>query len=186
MRYFQNFPTVDYHTTEIINGLEQKFVRTVPNMSLQFVVDYEAGSYEAYLIQDRDRPDTLAAQWYGSSEYTWVIMLSNGMKDFYDWPMTEVQFYDYMNKKYESVLGAKDGSVVSRTQIYQYLWQDPTTNQELVVDETFYNDEEIAGARRTVTVFDNEASLNNQRRAIKRLTLPTFQQFVSQFNDLVK
>jgi hypothetical protein len=185
MRYFQNFPAVKYHTTEIINGVAQEFVRTVPNMALQFLVDFEAGSYETYIIQDRDRPDTLAAQWYGSSEYAWVVMLSNGMKDLYDWPMSEVQFYNYMNMKYESAPGANNGVTASNSQVYQYLWRETTTNQEFVVDEELYNNQ-MPSTRRTISIFDYETSLNDQRRAIKRLSLPTFQQFVSQFNALVK
>lgn len=100
MRYFQYFPTLTYRTTEIQNGLPQEIVRSVPNMTVRLQSIAELGAYEWYQIQDRDRADTLAAQWYGSSKYAWVVMLSNNMRDLYDWPMTNLEFYDYMNKKY--------------------------------------------------------------------------------------
>lgn len=185
MLYFQKFPTVNYRTTEVINGLPQQFVRGVPNMTLQFKVDYAAGDYDWYTVTDRDRADTLAAQWYGSSEYTWVILLANDMKDLYDWPMDTLQFHRYMAKKYETSHGALDGVAASRLAVYQYLWTDPETNQELVVDATFYGSP-VLGARRMVTVYENEDTINETRRRIKRLSLPTFQSFVEQFNLLVR
>lgn len=185
MRYFQQFPTIDYATTEIVDGMTQRFMRTVPNMTMRFSVHPDAGSYEWYRITDRDRADTLAAQWYGSSEYTWVVMLSNNMRDLYDWPMDTLQFHTYMNLKYESSEGADDGVSVSQSTIYQYLWTDPISQQELVVDETFYDDEENVGDRRTLSVYDVEEAENDECRTIKRLLPDTFQSFVAQFTRLV-
>lgn len=185
MRYFQKFPLVDVETTEVIDGLPQHFIRSVPNMTIRFKVDYTAGDYEWYTITDRDRADTLAAQWYGSSEYTWAVLLSNDMKDLYDWPMDTLQFYRYMSRKYESSVGSLDGVVQSQNTIYQYLWTDTETGQELVVDAAFYADLTNVGARRQVSVYDYENQLNDSRRRIKRLTLPTFQAFVDQFNRAV-
>jgi len=184
MRYFQNFPTINYSTTEVVNGLPQNFVRNVPNMTLQFSVNYEDGSYEWYTIQDRDRPDTIAAQWYGSSRFAWVVLLSNGLKDLYDWPLDTVQFHAYMNKKYETELNFNDGVLYSQTAIYQYLWTDPTSGQELRVDPSFYANESMQGDRRIEYLFEYEERLNNLRRRIKRLNLPTFQLFVQQFTEL--
>ena len=90
MRYFQKFPTVNYQTTEIENGLPHAMNRTVPNMSVRLQSTLELGGYEWYKIQDRDRADLLSAQWYGDSQYSWVILLSNNMRDLYDWPMTNL------------------------------------------------------------------------------------------------
>lgn len=100
MRFFQRFPTVTYTTTEVVDGIEQTLLRTVPNMTARFAVDMTAGSFTYYTVQDRDRPDTLAAQWYGSSRYTWVVLLSNNMRDLYDWPMSSKEFADYITTKY--------------------------------------------------------------------------------------
>lgn len=184
MRYFQSFPIATYHTSEVVNGRTQRFIRSVPNMTLQFQVQYQNGSYTWYTIQDRDRPDTVAAQWYGSSQYTWVVLLSNGMKDIYDWPMSTLQFYDYMNEKYETAVGLNDGVAASRVTPYAYLWCDPVSNEELVVDEVFYNTEP-SGLRRIQYLYEYEDELNNQRRRIKQLSVETFRSFVLQFQQLV-
>lgn len=185
MRFFQQFPTVAYRTTEIIDGLPQQFMRSVPNMTIRFTFDALASDYQWYQIMDRDRPDTLAAQWYGSSEYTWVILLSNDMRDMYDWPMSELQFYDYMNLKYESPEGAADGVVESQATVHRYLWTDPTSGLELEVDATAYAGLPAAEIRQ-ISVYTYESELNDKRRDIKRLTLSAFQDFVAQFGELVR
>ena len=121
MRYFQYFPTLNYRTTEIQNGLPQEIIRAVPNMLVRLQSTIDFGAYDWYKIQDRDRPDLLGAQWYGDSQYAWVVLLTNNMRDLYDWPMTNLEFHDYMAQKYESVAGARDGVEQSQNTIYQYL-----------------------------------------------------------------
>lgn len=184
MRYFQNFPTVNYRTIEIQNGLPQEVIRSVPNMLVRLQSSVDLGAYEWYKIQDRDRPDLLAAQWYNDSQYAWVVMLSNNMRDLHDWPMTNLEFHDYMAKKYESGVGLLDGVAESQERIYQYLWKNPDTNQELVIDATLYATT-AANVRRQVSVYEHEEELNNRRRDIKRLLPETFQLLLRQFDQLM-
>jgi hypothetical protein len=184
MRYFQYFPTLTYRTTEIQNGLPQKILRTVPNMTVRLQSITELGAYEWYKIQDRDRADLLAAQWYGDSRYSWVVMLSNNMRDLYDWPMNNLEFHHYMAKKYESVPGLNDGVEQSQDTVYQYLWKNPDTGQELVIDETLYSATPLY-ERREISVYDYENGLNDKRRDIKRLLPDTFQSFLRQFEQLM-
>lgn len=184
MRYFQQFPTLNYRSVEIQNGLPQEIIRTVPNMLVRLQSTVELGAYEWYKIQDRDRPDLLAAQWYGDSQYMWVILLSNNMRDLYDWPMTNLEFYEYLSQKYESSAGEKDGVMQSQNTIYQYLWKQPATQQELVVDEILYNTL-LINEKRSVSMYDYESIINDQRRDIKRLFPETFQNLLRQFQQLM-
>lgn len=184
MKYFQNFPAVPYTLTETINGFPQELTRVVPNMTIRFDTTYQLGDYEWYRIEDRDRPDTLAAQWYGSTRYTWVVMLSNNLRDMYDWPMTSLEFYDYMNRKYETTEGARDGFTESQNTIYQYRWTDPVTKQEIIVDETLYITKP-ANQRREFTIYDYETEQNDIKRDIRRLNDLSFSSFVRQFNQLM-
>ena len=187
MRYFQKFPTLNYRTTEIQNGLPQEIFRTVPNMTVRLQSVLNLGGYEWYKIQDRDRPDLLAAQWYDSSEYAWVVMLSNNMRDLYDWPMTNLEFHDYMAKKYqtydENGVGQNNGVEQSQITIHQYLWINSDTGQELVVDEIFYA-ALSSYERRQMSVYNYEEQLNDKRRDIKRLFPDTFRLLLQQFQEL--
>ena len=184
MRYFQNFPPINYTTTEIQNGLPQQIVRAVPNMTVRLQSVIDLGGYEWYKIQDRDCPDLLSAHWYGSSRYAWVIMLSNNMRDLYDWPLTNLEFHDYMARKYESVAGLLDGVEQSQNTTFQYLWTNPNTHQELIIDATLYA-EKPSNERRVISVYDYETILNDQRRDIKQLYPETFQALLEQFKKLM-
>lgn len=184
MRYFQNFPSIVYRTSEIVNGIPQLTDRIVPNMTVRFKPFFENFSFVPYTVQDRDRPDTVAAQFYRSSEYTWVVLLSNEMNSLYDWPMSSREFADYMNAKYESATGANDGIVEAQDTIYEYRWIHPTTGQKLVVDETYY-DSLDSSQRESITVYDYESGLNDKRHTIKILTEEVFASFVRQFQQFV-
>lgn len=184
MQYFQKFPETAYTTTEVVNGISQTFVRRVPNMTVRFKPTFELGDFQWYVIQDRDRPDTLAAQWYRTTEYTWVVLLSNEMRDLYDWPMSASEFAAYMNKKYESGVGINDGVQQSQSTIYAQYWINSITGQNLMIDETTYNT--LPNNEKTqLTVYDYETNINDAKRNIKWLNPSGFATFVNQFETSV-
>lgn len=191
MRYFQYFPPIEYKTSEVIDGQFRTITRAIPNMTVRLQIAAltdEFLPHEWYRIQDRDRPDTLAAQWYGSSQYAWVILLTNNMRDWYDWPMTTVEFLEYIQRKYESTPGARNGLEVSQDDsgvgIYQRIWEK-STGERLVVDATTYAT--LPNTERTIiTWYQKEEWDNDRRRDIKRLTLDALAVIVRQFQDSVK
>ena len=98
--------------------------------------------------------------------------------------MTNLEFHDYIAQKYESASGAGDGVEQSQTTIYQYLWKNPNTAQELVVDAVLYGTLPL-NQKRTVSVYEYESLLNDQRRDIKRLFPETFQRLLRQFEQVI-
>lgn len=196
MQYFTKFPTVNYRAVEIQDGLPQEIIRNVPNMTARLQSAIDAGAYDWYKVQDRDRPDLLAAQWYGASRYVWVILLSNNMRDLYDWPMTNLEFHDYMAKKYQTYedgVGQNNGVTESQDTPYQYLWSNPATGQELIIDQHWYNETDPEAypppipfdQKREISVYDYESLLNDQRRDIKQLYPQTFQNLLRQFDQVL-
>ena len=70
-----------------------------------------------YTITDEDRPEDIAYYYYGSTDYTWLVLLANNIIDpYHDWPLKEDDFYQYLIKKYEKVSGKKGYEVVDWTQ----------------------------------------------------------------------
>jgi hypothetical protein len=60
--------------------------------------------YYPYTVKEGERPDTIAYDYYGSSEYAWLVMIVNDVYDYYThWPLTTSEFYDYLRKKYGEV-----------------------------------------------------------------------------------
>jgi len=101
MAFFKQFPKVDYDFNN--QGINQKLtdifrsVRVLPT----FIDDFSA--YKFYEIKNGERPDVVSLRLYGSSAYYWTFFVINDfLHDGYRaWPMSQEQFYDYINKEYE-------------------------------------------------------------------------------------
>lgn len=189
MQYFQQFPQTTYTLTESGGGQTARLPRVVPNMTIKLqmnIFDDTNLPYSEYRVRDEDRPDTVAAILYGSSRYAWVILLANNMRDWYDWPLTEVEFANYMNRKYEDPIGARNGLVRSadiNTLNPQYIWV-LSDGRELEVDADTYATLPT-NEQKTVSVYEQEYTLNDDRRTIRVPTLDAIPMVVSQFADAV-
>lgn len=94
--YFTNFPIISYNGTPTVNVLAKvKFTDIVKNMGVVFY---------PYTIAEGERPDIIAANYYDDPRYSWVIYLANDIVDpYYEWPMQESEFKQFILKKYGSL-----------------------------------------------------------------------------------
>ena len=57
--------------------------------------------FTKYKVRGNDRPDNVAQELYGDPNLDWVILASNNILNVYDeWPMTQVNFENYLLDKY--------------------------------------------------------------------------------------
>jgi len=57
--------------------------------------------FTKYKIRGDDRPDNVAQELYGDPNLDWVILASNNILNVYnEWPMTQVNFENYLLDKY--------------------------------------------------------------------------------------
>jgi hypothetical protein len=99
-RYFENFPTITY---------EGQKVRDITRRN-QFtkVVSTNPLLYLPYTVKEGQRPEDVANFYYGSTDYTWLVYVSNNIIDpYHQWPMAENDFNAYLIEKY----GDKSGKV---------------------------------------------------------------------------
>lgn len=159
MNFFRYFPVVPYsfldgNTTVVLN---------ITNPTVHFKISEQVKSYITvlydYVIQDGQRPDTVATQVYGSPDYTWVILLINSIITLYDWPLTYDEFNNYIADKYGSVQAAQ------ATPVYK-------TSDGYYVDQTTFNTL-LANNRLQTDAYDDEMTLNEAKRRIK-LAPPEF------------
>ena len=168
--YFSHFPKVDYdidtnrlgETHNVVDILRRFIVH--PRLVLKTAVYYE------YNIQDGERPDTIAAKYYGDSKYDWVVLVVNTIIDpNYNWPLSYENFGQFIVKKYGSIAAAQQ-----ETHHYEQIIRAATINAlggvvpETVVkvDLTVYNTL-AATDRKLVTSYDYEKDLNESRRQIR-------------------
>tara|TARA_R110000822_G_scaffold71855_4_gene172880 strand:- start:10489 stop:11106 length:618 start_codon:yes stop_codon:yes gene_type:complete len=190
-KYFSYFPTTPHDITN-----ENRTVK-LTNILRRFKVDSSlkdrALVFYEYQIQEGDRPDTIAEKYYGSANYSWLVMHFNDINDVLrDFPLFGDNFENFVAGKYGSVATAQstiheyrifcrhrdangvDTPAKKRTLI------DGTIIEErvLVVDLTTFNATDSAYKYNVagVTKYDYEVELNEKRRDIELLDvkyLPT-------------
>lgn len=193
MNYFTLFPKIGYTLTEYTDDTFALINRTIPNMTVRlrlenFSANLERIPYVTYRVHEGERPDTLAAKFYGSSGYVWIIFLANNMRDWYDWPMSNDEFQRYIAKKYESVPGALDG--VSRSQ--NLVTRLPETQYFHVIDGVQYGVNEetylsLAPIQRAIlSVYDQEEETNSDRQEIRLIEPAVVASLEEQFLKLMQ
>ena len=66
------------------------------------VID-EISLYDKYDVPSGERPEDTAFKHFGSSQYHWVVLLTNNITDvYYDWPMSEQTFETFIRDKYSN------------------------------------------------------------------------------------
>lgn len=193
MDYFNRFPSIPYTLTEYNNNRAFLINRSIPNMTVKlqlqnFSTEVQRLPFVMYRIQDSERPDTIAAKFYGSSHYVWVIFLANNMRNWYDWPMNNFQFQQYMAKKYESAPGLLNGVIRSQNTVTPL----PDTKYVQIIDGIkYYVNRETyltlgIASRSIETVYQQEEEANDVRREIKLIEPRILNTIETKFIDLMQ
>ena len=57
--------------------------------------------FDKYDVKEGEKPEDVAYKWFGDAELHWVILMTNNVTDrYYDWPMNQVQFAEFLTDKY--------------------------------------------------------------------------------------
>lgn len=111
--YFKKLPNLQYPSLnpesnslfdfdEVKNFFRRVSIKDEYFQNITFFYKYE--------IKGNDRPDNVAEKIYNDPLLDWIVTLSNNIIDIYEeWPMDDITFYDYLNKKYpnQSYLNTK-------------------------------------------------------------------------------
>lgn len=165
MELLRRIPNIQYNNITMKNLLVK--IATVKENYDRFAI------YYAYSIRDGERPDTVAFDYYGSSEYAWLVMLANNITDFYsEWPLDYNDFYSYLKHKYGYIHELKND--ISH---YEYTGIGGETADEIatknykmsITTHGFLSPVERSGWT-PVYVYDYEYQLNENKRKIKLLS----------------
>jgi hypothetical protein len=160
-RFFDLFPRINYSLPLVANTEAQTIGAPIPPISITHALahiaiplleDLRATNFVDYVVSDGERPDTVAETFYGSDKYTWLVLMSSGVRGLQDWPMSAREFEQYILDTYGTVANA-------HSQIYGYRDADGDG-----IDETTYNSS-VDGV--IVTMYEREVEVNEARRQIK-------------------
>ena len=99
MAYFSRFPLMVYDVKGDDNyKLLPDILRRV---KLRSGVRSGTFLFDNIDVQDGERPEDIAFQYYGDAELHWVILMTNNVTDrYYQWPLSQPQFAEHLTDKY--------------------------------------------------------------------------------------
>lgn len=159
--YFNRLPNI-YYPLNI--GGEEQFVQVKDiTMNIRFIKEFVSNItlYEYYDMHDDDTPELVSERFYGTPYYHWILMILNEKYDYLnDFPLGYVNLEQYVKDKY-----GEDN--IYDTHHYE-------NSEGYVVDSSY------PGAT-SVSNFDYETKLNEEKRRIKIVDRSILEKIVSDF-----
>ena len=143
-KFFNLFPKMTFNDMSLVD--------ITRHIVFQDIVKKYAVFFEKITIQDGQKPEDIAYDYYQDAGYHWIVLLANDMiNPYYDWPLISNNLSKLVNDKYEDPNG-----------VHHY-----ETNRlsplpiGTIVDESY-----SSGERDAITNFEYEDRLNESKRSI--------------------
>ena len=169
--YFDNFPTIIYDSEK--ENVFKDVKNLLRRVGIRAKVKSNALLYDTYDVKNGETPESLAFKLYGDAELHWVIMLLNDITDrYHDWPMTEAQFSQFVQDKYDNVDGTHHYEISQSS-------GDTSIKIDIGTDNTNYPSATL------ITNYEYEQSQQDSKRKIRLLDPSFVADFVEEFKLLM-
>ena len=172
--YFKSFPVIPYDSK---GDLQFKDVTNLlRRVGMRTKLKTNTFLYDTYSVKEGETPEMIAHKLYGDSELHWIVLLVNEITDrYHQWPMSGMQFLDYINDKYSN----PDG-------IHHYETTQTSGDTKIKIEVENDVDEDAYTGLTPITNREYEENEQDKKRKI-RLVDPNFVgQFVDEFEKLMK
>jgi hypothetical protein len=182
--YFRAFPTINYRVPGTNNSIPVLDISR--RFTLTDILKNLRTAFDEYYVQDGERPDIIANEYYGDTTLDWLVLLTNEIHDpYFNWPLGYEQFNEYIRQKYGSVEYA-----MSTNHHYEQIIQkhnivvDGGFNQRIIPEKTLVIDYTTYVSlpdtdRKQVSIYEHENNLNEANRNIFLLD-PNFVQVIKE------
>ena len=168
MAYFKPFPTIDYDPTG--NKTHKTIKDILIRVKIKDIVKQNRAVFSKYDVKEGQRPEDVAYEQYGDSEYHWIVLMMNEMTNpYYDWPMGLRDLEKFVATKY---------SDVNAIHHYEIAQSSGDTNTKIHVDSTTIGAEAI-------TNYEYEEAVNDKKKQIRLLDPVYITQITTEFLDEV-
>ena len=170
--YFDNFPIIPYDSEG--NGKFKDVKNLLRRVGIRAKVKTNTMLFDTYDVKNGESPESIAFKLYNDSELHWVVMLINNITDrYHDWPMSEAQFLQFVNDKYDNV---------DSIHHYEISQSSGDTSKKINVG-TSNTDYPTATA---ITNFEHEQEQQDIKRKIRLLDPSYLDDFVEEFKLLIR
>ena len=137
--------------------------------------------FDQYDVSEGEKPEDIAFKWFGDAELHWIILMTNNVTDrFYQWPMTQPQFEAFLADKYGA--GNEDSA-----HHYEVTQDSGRTSGQGPND--YSHKVEVNSDTDNATTISNreyEERQQDKYRSIKLLDRRYVQQFIEEFDNLIR
>ena len=171
--YFRSFPVIPYDS---VGDLQFKDVTNLlRRVGMRTKLKTNTFLYDTYDVKEGETPEMIAHKLYGDPELHWIVLLVNEITDrYHQWPMSGMQFLDYINDKYSN----PDG-------IHHYETAQTSGDTKIKIEVENDVDEDAYTGLTPITNREYEQNEQDKKRKI-RLVDPSFvEQFVDEFKKLM-
>ena len=171
--YFNSFPVIPYDSKGDLNFKD--VTNLLRRVGMRAKLKSNTLLYDTYDVKEGETPEMIAHKLYGDAELHWVILLVNDITDrYHQWPMSGMQFLDYLNDKYTN----PDG-------IHHYESTQTSGDTKVKIEVVNDVDDDAYTGLTPITNREYEENEQDKRRKI-RLVDPSFvEQFVDEFKKLM-
>ena len=183
--YFDAIPFILYDSKgqgdykEVTNLLRRVALRTKVRTNVLF--------FDTYDVKEGETPESIADKLYDDPELHWVVLMVNDITDrYHQWPMTQSQFLQFVNDKYEKVDGTSGADDTHHFELAQTSG-DTSVKVEVYNNLALYGgDQDFYSNATPVTNYEYEERLQDERRKIRLLDPRYVNTFVEEFKSLMK
>ena len=174
--YFNKFPLMVY---DIKGDENYKLLPDIlKRVKLRSGLSASRFVFDKYDVKEGEKPEDIAFKYYGDPQYHWVVMMVNNLTDrYYQWPMTQPDFEDFLTDKY----GAGSEDAVHHYELAQ------TSGATSSIDESHML--EVNSDTDNATSISNrqfEERVQNDLRQIRLLDEKYLDAFTEEFFGLIK
>lgn len=211
--YFSKTPNIEYDKKPLSFPLSEKQYVLAKNFFRK--TNFSNGTFSSvvyfnkYTMTDTDRLDTISEQFYGTTEYDWIILLTNNIINTnFDLPVPDARLYDFVTKEYEyAEYDPAESSLLPADRTHHYETEELKNSigeiilkKGLVVDKRYYNSPHRFYDRGTkgyinklgsvlsskVSNYTHEKNINDSKREIYILRNNYIEKFISQFENITE
>lgn len=177
MLYFDQFPKIQYNLTG--NNGDLKTITDIwRRVKVRSKIANNVALLDKYDVEEGESPETVAYKIYGDTDYFWVVCLMNNIVNrYYDWPLDEYNFQQYVADKYSNPAGVHH---------YEKLQSSGRQTGEGPADYSHYIEcnSTDTGAQ-SVSNIEYERRLQDKKRQINILLPQYLQSFEEEFEELI-
>ena len=179
MSYFRKFPLMAYRLKD--KGEFKLMPQIIKRVKLRAGIKNGMFLFDKYDVVVGEKPEDIAFKYYGDARLHWVILMTNDITDrYYQWPMTQPQFEEFLADKYGS--GSEDS--VHHYEITQASGRSTGQGPDDYSHKVEVNSDEDDAE--TISNRQYEQRLQDKYRQIKLLDSKYLSQFLQEFDRLIK